>query len=49
MQFDASLPSVLPRDEEPQYLGQFSKEQERVILDMLAKSFMKPEPPASSE
>ncbi len=49
MQMDASLPSVLPTDEEPQYIGQFSAEQERAILDMIRQSFKKPEPAASSE
>ena len=50
MQMDASLPSsVLSTDEEPKYIGQFSAEQEHAILDMIAQTFKKPEPPASSE
>lgn len=52
MQMDASLqsvPSVLPTDEKPQYLGQFSAEQERAILDMVAQTFKKPEPAVSNE
>ena len=42
-------PSNLPTDEEPQYLGQFSAEQERAILNMLAQTFKKPEPTVSNE
>ncbi len=52
MQMDASLqsvPSVLTTDEKPQYLGQFSAEQERAILDMVAQTFKKPEPAVSNE
>ena len=49
MQMDASLPSVLPTDEEPKYLGRFSAEQERAILDMITQSFKKPEPAVSNE
>lgn len=45
MQFDASL-SVLPKTSEtPQYIGAFSAEQERAILDIL--NLKKQYPPSS--
>lgn len=51
MQFDASLPSVLPtNNDEPKYLGSFSAEQEHAILETILQTFKKqPQPPASSE
>tara|TARA_B100000212_G_scaffold339385_1_gene317769 strand:- start:918 stop:1139 length:222 start_codon:yes stop_codon:yes gene_type:complete len=42
IKFDASLPSVLPTDQEPKYLGQFSAEQELAILNMVRQTLKKP-------